>query len=344
MSFAGNAIIAKAKTIYANRLKPEDYDELLRLDTIYEVLAYLKKNNKFTDTLNDIKDTEIHRGQLEELINKSYFIKLARINKFVNSVDKGFFQLDMLKREIEIVLSSIRSVISGDISQSVRDLPIYFKDHASFDIELLTKSLTMKEVLFALKGTRYFDLLSPYDFQDASMIPYVKIEHDIWNMYHNTVISRITRYFRGKEHLELMRLYQTKVEIDNIIKIYRLKKFYDADYKDILGALITDRIRMPKEKLIELATIKKPEDVLKSLSNSEFAEYKDDDGYVYIEYFAEKINYNLAKRYLFISTSPAVVYSAFIILNEIEKTNLFNIIEGIRYDVDKDDIRKMLIY
>ncbi len=343
-NFAGNAIIAKAKAIYGNRLKPEDYDELLRLDTISEIFVYLKKNGKYIDTLGDVRDTDIHRGQLEDLINKSYFIMLTRINKFVNTSDRRFYQLDMIKREIDIVLSSLRSVISGDISTSIRDLPIFFKEHASFDIELLSKSLSMKEVLNVLKGTRYFDLLEPYNTDDPGVIPYQEIEHDIWNMYHKIVIDRINRYFRGKELANLMDIYQTKVEIENIVKIYRLKKFYNADEKTILSSLITDKIRMSKAKLMELALAKNAEDVLKALSDSDFSEYEDEDGYIYIEYFAEKINYHIAKRYMFFSTSPAIVYSTFIILNEIERSNIFNIIEGIRYNVDKEDIRKMLIY
>lgn len=47
---------------------------------------------------------------------------------------------------------------------------------------------------------------------------------------------------------------------------------------------------------------------------------------------------------MYYSTFPPLIYSALLFLNDIERTNLFNIIEGIRYDIDKDEIKKMIIY
>ncbi len=343
-NFAGNAIIAKAKAIYGKRLKPEDYEELLKMESISEIFLYLKKKGTYSDTLDKVTNYNIHRGQLEQWIDESNFNNLARMVKFVGTTDRKFYELDMIKREIDIVLSSLRSVISGDISTSIRDLPLFFKQHASFDIELLTKSRTFKDLLHALQGTRYFVKLEPYSTDNPSIIPYINIEHELWAMYHEIVIDRINRYYRGKERMNLMDIYQTKVEIENITKIYRLKKFYNADEKEIFDTLITKHIRMSEQRLRELTLMKTADDVLKSLAKSDLSEYTDKDGYVYIEYFGEKIKYNLGKRYMYFSTSPALVYSVFIFLKEIEKANIFNIIEGIRYNVDKKDIRKLLVY
>lgn len=344
MNFAGNAVISKAKSMYKDRLKPEDYEELLKLNTIADVVAYLKRNNKYANTLNDVYENAIHRGQLEELIRKSYFFNVAKIVSFVSTKDRKFYELDMIKREIEIVLSSLRSIISGDIKSSVRDLPLFFRKHASFDIEKVTKSLTFRDLLFSLKDTRYHDILQPFYRDDPMMIKYSDIEHQMMAKYHNIVIERINQYFRGKVRRRLMDIYQTKVEVDNVIKIYRLKKFYDADEEEIWKAMITDHIRMSKEQLRALIELKNPNDVLKVISKSQYQDYIDEDDYVYIEYQAERIKYHISKRYMYFSTEPAIVYTVFIFLNEIEQANVFNIIEGIRYDISKADIKRMLIY
>lgn len=344
MNFAGNAVISKAKSMYKDRLKPEDYEELLKLNTIADVVAYLKRNNKYANTLSDVYENAIHRGQLEELIRKSYFFNVAKIVSFVSTKDRKFYELDMIKREIEIVLSSLRSIISGDIKSSVRDLPLFFRKHASFDIEKVTKSLTFRDLLFSLKDTRYYEILQPFYRDDPMMIKYSDIEHQMMAKYHNIVIERINQYFRGKVRRRLMDIYQTKVEVDNVIKIYRLKKFYDADEEEIWKSMITDHIRMSKEQLRALIELKNPNDVLKVISKSQYQDYIDEDDYVYIEYQAERIKYHISKRYMYFSTEPAIVYTVFIFLNEIEQANVFNIIEGIRYDISKADIKRMLIY
>ena len=343
-NYAGNAIITKAKSLFGKRLRPEDYEELLRFKSIPEIVGYLKKKDKYTNTLEDVIEYSMHRGQLEDLIKKSYFDNLARMVKFVSTSDKKFYELDMIRREIEIVLSSIRSIISGNIESSIRDLPLFFKQHASFDIEELSKSLTMKDLLTELKDTRYYDLIVPYYADNATDIRYSDIEHSLYLKYHDIVIERINKYYKGKNRDLLMDIYQSKVEIENVIKIYRLKKFYNATESEIMTAILTKNIRMGKTKLKELINLENPDEILEVLSKSQFSEFKDKDNYIYIEYQAGKIKYNLAKRYMYFSDFPPIVYSVFLILNEIEKTNIFNIIEGIRYDIDKEDIRKMLIY
>ncbi|HQN74506.1 MAG TPA: V-type ATPase subunit [Bacillota bacterium] len=343
-NFAGNSIISKTKSMYSKRLFPTDYEELLKFNSIPEIVAYLKKADKYTNTLDKVMDYSLHRGQLEDLIKKSYFNNVAKLVNFVSTKDRKFYEIDMIKREIEVVLSSLRSIISGNIESSIRDLPLFFRKHASFDIEEVTKSLTFRDLLFSLKGTRYEDIIRPFYVDDPIDVKYTDIEQALFLVYHNIVIERINTYFTGKVHKNLMDIYQTKVEVDNIIKIYRLKKFYDATEDEIKKALIWENIRMKKADLEALIRIEDPNEVLLNISQSVYQSYVDEDDYVYIEYQAEKIKYNLAKRYMYFSTVPAIVYTVFIFLNEIEQKNIFNIIEGIRYDIKKEDIRKMLIY
>jgi len=342
--FAGNAIITKAKSLYGERLYPEDYEELLKFGSIAEIVGYLKKHHKYSNTLSDVDENSIHRGQLEDLVNKSYFDNLARLVKFISTTDRKFYELDMIRREIDIVLSSIRSVISGNIESSIRDLPMFFKQHSSFDIEELTKSLTMKSLMDTLKNTRYYELILPYYTDNSSEIRYSDIEHNIYLKYHEIALERINKHYKGKLRSQLMDIYQSKVEVENIIKIYRLKKFYNADETEILNTLVTKGIRMNRDKLREIINLKNPDDILNYLSKSDFNQYKGQDDYVYVEYQAGRIKYNLARRYMYFSKYPPIVYTVFLFLNEIEKSNIFNIVEGIRYDIDKEDIKKMLIY
>lgn len=343
-NYAGNAIIAKAKSLYGKRLRPEDYEELLNFNSVPEIVGYLKRNDKYTNTLEEIVDLSLHRGQLEDLIKKSYFDNLTRLVKFVSTTDHKFYELDMIKREITIILTSIRAIISGSIEESIRDLPMFFRQHASFDIEELSKSLTMKGLMSALQGTRYYDLIMPFYTDDPSEIRYPDIEHSLFVKYHEIVLKRINKYYSGNLRRQLLDIYQSKVEVENIIKIYRLKKFYNANEMDIMNTLITEKIRMSKEKLKELINLKDPDDILKVLSRSEYKVFQDEDDYIYIEYLAGRIKYNLAKRYMYFSAYPPIVYAVYIFLNEIEQSNIFNIIEGVRYDLQKEDIKKMLIY
>ena len=61
-------------------------------------------------------------------------------------------------------------------------------------------------------------------------------------------------------------------------------------------------------------------------------------------YYADSIQYNIAKRYMRFSNSAPLVYMTYCILQRIEIDNLKHIIEGIRYNQPVSKIENTLIY
>ena len=344
-SLTGNAIISKAKSIYGNRLKANDYEYLLKVRTVPEIVTYLKNKVNYREYLLDVHEQSIHRGQLEELIKKAHFGHTLKLVKFVDTKDRKFFELNMIQREIDVVLSVLRKIISNETTQTYSDYPTFFTKHSSFDVFTLTESDSFTEMLEILENTRYYDVLKPFNVNRREDIDYSKIEHEMDKLYYDIVFTRIDELYSGKEHEELTNIFQTKVELENIIKVYRLKKFYNADKETIIDTLILKHSKMSRRKLEELIRLPEADLIYYYLERSEHsAVIEKDQDYVYVEYYAEKIKYNLAKQYIYFSNNAPKVYSAFLILNEIERDNLFNIIEGIRYDLSEEEIKKMLIY
>ena len=63
----------------------------------------------------------------------------------------------------------------------------------------------------------------------------------------------------------------------------------------------------------------------------------------YIEHYTNRVSYQINRKYLHFSTNAAVVFLAYFTLSELELGNIINIIEGIRYQVAAEEIRKLLI-
>lgn len=343
-SWSSNAIITKAKSIFGNRLKKEDYQELVKKKSVSDVAKYLKSQNNYKQTLSDIQETTVHRGQLEELIKKNNFINIIKLIKFIELKDKAFFELNIMTRELDLIVATIRSIISGSYEHAIAEFPIFFRRHASFDIDKLSQVETYHDLLDAVQNTIFYDVLKPFDVEDSSQIKYVEIEQALDIAYYNKVFIVIDMNYSGKLKKNLYNIFMTKLELANIVKIYRLKKFYQATPSQIQSSLILSRSRISKLRMREIVNLSDANKILEYLSQSELSKFTDEDEYVYIEYYAEKIKYNLAKRYMFYSTDAPEVFASFLILYEIERENLFNIIEGIRYDLNEQEIEKMLIY
>ncbi len=343
-SFASNAIISKAKSIYGKSIKPADYETLLKMKSVPEVAQFLSTHPNYRDILQDIQVDSIHRARLEELIKKTIFNHTIRIIKFIKVKDQTFFEINLLKRELDILLEIVRSIISSDYDNQIAETPNYMKKHATFDIFEASKSRSMTELLDVVKDTVYLGILTKYANVKNEDIDYVSIERDLEIYYFEEIFRRIEQNYKGKLKKDLDEIYLTKIELGNITKIYRLKKFYNADFSMIKTALIHKYSRISEKKIDELISLPNPDMILHYLKDSEYNTYIDKSEYVYVEYYSDRIKYNLAKRYMYFSSSVPKVYAAFLLLCDIEVQNLINIIEGIRYQLSEVEIRRMLIY
>lgn len=344
MNFAGNAIIAKAKAVYGRSLSADDYEALLKKKSVPEIASYLRVHPHFADTLKDIPADSIHRGRLEALIKKNEFDHVLRLIKFVDVKDCGFYQLNIVKREIAILLEIMRAMISESMETEVSDVPSFMKKHSSFDIYLASQSKTFEELLQVIARTPYHAVLKPYAPTAGKDLDYVMVEHALELHYYDRIFAEIAKNYRGTLRKDLETIYLTKIELENITKIYRLKKFYKAAPGTIKSTLIHKYSRISERKFDEIIALPDPNLILQYLDKSEYQRFLDEKEYVYVEYYAERIKYNLAKRFMYFSAAVPKVFAAFVLLNEIETANLVNIIEGIRYQLNEAEIKRMLIY
>lgn len=344
------ALSAKAKSMYGNRLKADDYEELLRKNSVSEIAAFLKTETEYRSTMKDIYEHRIHRGELEELIRQNMYEKIEKLLKFSQLVNNKFYRMQIIKRELEVILLALRFIIPDRQEDAemydtmISDIPITLSHYFSFEMKSLSDIQEYEDVLKILQGTPYYDILLPFQVKGDENIDFTRIERNLYSYYYEYVFSTINSTFKGKQKKELMDIYRTQIELLNIIKIYRFKKFFKVTNEQILSSMVTNYSRMSSTFLKELIQQPTAEDVLRKLEISKYHLYTDTKEYTYIEYYADKIKYNLAKRYIHFSISSPVVFTVYSILLEIEATNLINIIEAIRYETPRNEVESLLIY
>lgn len=343
-SWSNNAIITKAKSIYGQFLKPDDYEKLIKYHSLPDLVSFLKKHPHYQDILKDVSESTIHRGNLEALIKKNVFDHVIKLIKTVYSKDSEYYELNIVKQENEIILSVIRTFISDDTEDQKGKIPYFFDVHTDLDIKKIIKVTNFDELLEAVKNTRYETLIKPFYTKNKDNIRYLDIEHALEAYYYDEAFKRIEKHYKGSLKKDLESIYQTKIELANITKIYRLKKFYQADSVTIKNVLIRKHSRLKEKKIDEMIALNDPDQILQYLAKSEYQRFTNDKDYVFIEYYAGQIRYDLARKFMYFSTEVPKVYTAFITLAEIEVENITNIIEGIRYQVSEGEMKQMLIY
>jgi V/A-type H+-transporting ATPase subunit C len=343
-SFSSNAILAKARSMYSHRLTEQNYEELLKRRSINDLVSYLKSETVYAQALMDVKETNIHRGQLESLLNKEIFLRLDRLMRYASKKELEFYQLGVIELEYQLILTKVRLIQSEIYTGYEIEIPDYLDKYATFDLYGLLRINDYDSLLVLMRGTKYYDVLLKYKPEDDKVYDFNGVELEFKRIYYNEYVEKVNRLFKGQKKKDLLSMINTSVELQNITKIYRLKKYFHATPDQIKQTLFLEYTRIPKNVMNELIEAKDASEFLKKLAKSPYKLYVDDSEFVYIEYHAEKIKYNLAKRFMRFSTDSALVYMTYKIVYQIEIDNLKHIIEGLRYGESPSQIEAMLIF
>lgn len=344
MSFSSNAILAKARSMYSHRLTEQNYEELLKRRSVNDLVSYLKSDTVYSDILSDLKESNVHRGQLEELLNKETFLRLDRLMRYASKKELKFYRLGVVEIEMELLLTKVRMLDSDAYTGYEMEIPDYLSKYASYPLYGLLSVNDYSSLLSLVRGTKYYEALLTYQPVDDKPIDSNMLELEFKRIYYKEYVDTVNKLFKGKKRKDLLTMINTSIELQNITKIYRLKKYFNAKPEQIRETLFLEYSRIPKSVMDDLIESKDASDLLKKLSSSSYKLYVDDNEFVYIEYYTEKIKYNLAKRYMRFSTDSALVFMTYKIVYQVEIDNLKHIIEGLRYGETASQIESMLIY
>ncbi len=341
-TFASNAILSKARAMYGKRLTSKDYQNLLNCSSVPEVLTYLKSHTKYSTLLTGLNERDVHRGQLELILKQQLFYDFASLCRYEISVGEHFSSYIIMRTEIEQILHYLMLYNSKKTNEYIYALPEYFDKHTKIDLHALASARNYDTLLSVLDKTAYRKILEKFkptnDFID---IP--SIENELYIMLYKEIFNIINTYTNGKSKKELLQIFNHDVDLINFVRILRLKKYFHLNYEEI------------KEKLLPFGTLKEQtidgmcqaensSQIFSLMQSTNSGKIINKLEYSFAGDISNKAKFTSAKKNIRHSTSPCVVMMSYIFLEEAELSNVINIIEGIRYGVDDDTVKGLLIF
>lgn len=355
---AGSAIISKIHALYGKRVKKEQFDDLINCQNVTEIASYLKSAPTiYKDSLQNITETKIHRGELEALLRQIVFENYTKIYHYINATEENIFHYIILELELSQVLDMVRLLKANAPDKYILRLPGYLVSKTDIDLMELAHVKTFDDLLRVMKKSHFGDILSRFKPTDQQPeINYVACEHALLEYHFKKTLQMFNKNMHGCEKQALHRLFSLRLDLINIQNIYRLKvlpnNYYNNDPK-IASQIVFPFYHILKRADIEEMIYAPKEQFLKNLENclSRFCpdhtlhQFADISSASFsIENFAEHILNRIFTKQLHISTSSAVVFYAYYLLTKTELSNIFHIIEGVRYNVSKEQIRNLLVF
>lgn len=331
INFLSNAVIVKIRARYAKRLTQIDYDNLIACKNVSEIALYLKNKQIYRDSLLNIDDKNIRRNFLESILNQSFFEDLAGLAKYDLTFGRKVFRYILKKFEIRQISKFLIFLKSGDVSKFECSFPKFLKSRSKIKFDNFNKAKNYNDLLNNVYKTEYYEILKlninkNLDF-DINKIE-TELYNNIFEMFLN-VINKLNFKIRKK----IKKFLYSCVDISNVIRITRAKKFYNSDDNYILDIIFNfGNYKFSKYEF------------LKDSNFSNFNLFGDNINSIQeLEKFSKIMRFKWSKKNIRYSNISEVVGFSYVFLKEMEISNLINIIEGIRYGISKEKIRQLLI-
>jgi V/A-type H+-transporting ATPase subunit C len=343
---SGEAMAVKARAMFGNRLQEADYSKLLQAKSVPDVAYILHHDTSFRATLEGINDKAIHRGQLEALCRMDLFRRLERLIRFASPKDRQFVRSGVMETEVQLILLCIRSITEGggqERSDLISRMPVYVEKYLSFSLHDLSEVTDFDELLAVLKNTMYEKAVRRYRSEAFEEIDFIRLEHALQEACYDELLVMVGKYGQGQAAAEMKKIIMTRVELDNLQIIYRLKKYFRSDPEMIRPLMIPHYAMFTEKELEKLIDEEDADGVIKEIERK-YHRYLKNSRFTDIETFILRIRFNLNYHFMEYYQEPALVLLSYAHLSEMEISNVVNIIEAVRYHVSADRIRPLLVY
>ena len=342
LSYAANAVLSKARTLYGRCMKPKNYKELLNCRNISDIASYLKRRTDYSDVLFKINENNVHRTDLENSLNSKLFVDFESLGRYDLWVGEHFFDYMIVRAEIEQIMRSLMLISAGEMGEYICSVPEFFHKHTKIDLKSLANIRNYDEFLSKIKKSPYYKILLPYIPKSGENINLIVVETVLHNYLYEVLFGIINKYVKGKAKRQLVDFFKTYIDLTNLIRIVRMKKFYKLSFDYMSKGLISYG-RMSRSELEKFIECESNEKMMADMKETSVGRKWFSKGLDIVDKVPTNMKYNWCRHNIRFSISPPIVLMSYIFLKEVEILNLTNIIEGVKYGSSPDEIKKMLI-
>ncbi len=339
--FASNASLAKTRALFSRRLTRSDYTTLSEQKDVGQVAAYLRGHPGYADVLAGIDETRIHRAELEFLLRQKHFSSLESLCRFEVSLGEAFVNYILLSGEITLLLDAMTRIQSAAGAAQSPNIPPYMRRHIRIDTDALAAASNFGELVEAARGSVFYGELKKLPAAGTQSL--MEFEIALYRGFYSDIVELADKKIGGKAGALLRRIVVSEIDLMNLIRLIRLRVYFEADDEYIRRALLpfgTMRARTvsrllackTEEEILSVAAKCGYEKPLRLLSGCAL---RDD--------LTQKFLFEMAMHNIRFSPYPPIVMVSYLRILSVEITNIIRIIEGIRYGIAPAEIQSMLV-
>jgi V/A-type H+-transporting ATPase subunit C len=330
----------KIRAMKGKMLTHDDYEQMMIKPNVKEVALYLKNNTYYKDALQDLNESDIHRGKLEVMLYRSVVSDALKIAKHLTGTEKRIYRYVYRKLEIEDVKKMLRTLATGKSLQTLDRASLFVSHYSRIDFNKSLAAKNVKELVDTLEGTNFYGLLKPL-VSNSEEIDTFAAEMILDLYYFQKTAKQVKKVESKTDQVLLDQLLGVEADFKNIFWIYRAKKYYNLNREMIFRYLIPHKYKLNHKILAELIDTKSIESFINRVEETYYGQIIDFT-YERVELQAMSFIYELQERSMRQNPFSIAPIIGYMYLKETEVLNITNIVEGIRYNIGRDNIKDYL--
>lgn len=327
------AIHAKLNGMYAQKLKKFQLEELIKQNSTRQAVALLKS---FHSDFKDLEDTP-QRTKIKILLDASLIQDIQKIVRLLNKQDKEIFLQFISIYEIKCIKSAFRKLSSNSTLHAQKEEVQNWTEKIFPNLIGLENVKELDTFLEILKKTKYAPIFAEYG-DSINQVSLFQIENKLDKLYFENMMKIAKSYNSSLEDM-----IGKQIDLNNIVWIYRVRKHYGFSREQIKDILIFKNYKLKKAELEKLMDANDERELIKELKQTYYAKYIDFNELADLDEKIDQYLYKLYQKYFRGNILNISAIYAYIGMVEKENNDIMNIVEGIRYHLNKDEIRKKLI-
>lgn len=337
MDYSG--INAKVKAMKGRLLKKEDYLELSNSKNVEAVGIKLREYPYYKKFIDDVLSKPDHsRHIFEPKIMEAPANNYIKIYSFISDFSiKKYLKALLLRREMLLIKLIFCSLYDErDITFSADDLESLSKFDLNFDINKLLLSKTPRELVDNLKDTEFYQILDNIYTDNMSIFD---LEMSLDFYFYDNLWKSKNKYLDGINKKIMTDINGTEIDMQNIIWIWRLKKYYDIKPNDIYKYLIPIHYRLSAEEVTRFAEAPNISVLYEQIDNTAYREIFKEKGDLSLVF--QKTMDKVYTKYLSHENSIAHIVW-YLNRAHTETENIVSLMEGVRYELKQEEIMKFI--
>ena len=342
VSYADNAVLAKAHAMYGKRITQENYNDMLNCRSLGELVNYLKTRTCFSSDF-DALPTNIDSAQIEEILKMSLLKKSEKLCEYQLSAGENFYRYFVVQNDIRQIMIMIRLLIIGKPERYLASLPPFFNSRTEIDLYELAKVRSYSDLLKALDHTEYQKILKGFRENYAEDGVFVLIENALNKYRFSFLIKSIKHSKDRRKKNEIYELVKYRLDMYTLTSAYRLLSLDSPNKIFVRDFAVSDCTNLTEKNLQAISEAKKAMDIIDIISDSYYKKDFSKVDFKYIENATRNMMVNRQLKGFRYYTNPTAVMLCYLFLAENEVRNIIHIVEAIKYNIPAEKASSVLI-